>query len=201
MPADIKVYKLTAGGVRELIDEWSETSKKLTQDALQKHLSSRYGFKVKFISEDWLKGSYKECWESNQALYEAISTCALLHAYPGPNCFSSKLNYFDYTLGEEVAELTKICGADAILFVYGVDHEATVGRNILMIWNMFVGAATGVTVIPLNPSIMTIGLVDGASGDVEWFKITPADTEYSFVNKGNIDTLIEWLTRDLISEK
>ena len=39
MPPNIEVYKLTAGGVRELIDEWSDESKKLIEKSLKIHLS------------------------------------------------------------------------------------------------------------------------------------------------------------------
>lgn len=201
MPADIEVYKLTAGGVRELVDEWSDTSKKFTQEALKKHLSERYGFTIKFISEDWLKNNYKELWKSNQALYNAVVSAALIHAYPGPNAFRYKLTNFDYTLGPEVQELARVCEADALLFINGIDHEATAGRIALLFWNVIVGAATGVTAIPLNPSFMAMGLIDTSSGDVELLKVSPADTEYSFINEKQMDSLTEWLTRDFLTKK
>ena len=60
MPPDIEVYKITAGGVRELIDQWSDETKKFTIEALEEHLGQRYGYKVNFISEEWLKSNHKE---------------------------------------------------------------------------------------------------------------------------------------------
>lgn len=201
LPPDIKVYRLTAGGVRELVDEWSDRAKSLTKTALEKHLGERYGIEIKFISEDWLKGSYKNIWEPNEALYNAIAMSALLHAYPGPNAFRSKLKTFDYTLGKETEELSKTCSADTLLFISGFDHEATAGRVALMVWNLMVGAFTGVVIMPQNPSFMSIGLVDGKTGDLLWFKISPLDSEYSFRNEKNINTLTEWLTRDLLIKK
>lgn len=199
MPPDIEVYRLTAGGIRELIDEWSERSKKITQEALKKYLGERYGFEIIFISEDWLKENHKDNWVSNKALYNAVAMSSLLHAYPGPNVFRSKLLNFDYTLGKKVNELATICNADTILFVNGFDHEATAGRVALMVWNIMVGAFTGVTIIPLNPSFMSMGLVDGETGDLIWFKVSPSNSEYSFRNEGNINTLVEWMTRDLLT--
>ena len=201
MPPDIEVYKLTAGGVRELIDEWSDTAKQLTQNALQDYFSQRYGFKVKFILEDWLKNNYKELWKTNQSLYNAVVAAALTHAYYGPNVFRDKLTNFDYTLGSEIQELAKACDADALLFINGVDHEATAGRIALLVWDIIVGAATGTTIIPLNPSFMSVGLIDAKSGDVEYLKVNNSDTEYSFINKKQIDILVEWLTRDFSIKK
>ena len=201
MPADIKVYQLTAGGVQELIDEWSESSKQMTQEALRQYLGERFGFTMKFIDEGWLKENHKDLWNANRALYEAVSYSALAHAYPGPDTFKDKVEMFDYTLGEEIQDLAKACEADALLFISGFDYEATAGRTALLFWNIMVGAVTGVTVIPKNPSLMTIGMVNAKTGSLDWFKISPADMEYSFRNKKHIEVLVEWLTRDFLKTK
>lgn len=201
LPPDIKVYKLTAGGVRELMDEWNEESKALVSQALQKYLGQRYGFHVKFIQEDLLEANCRELWVSTKALYNTVAVNVLMHAYPGPNAFTSKLENFDFTLGPEVSEIAQVCDADALLFVSGYDHEATGGRIALSYWNYFMGALTGVTTILKNPSFMSIALVDGETGDLLSFNASPSCSEYNFRNKGNIDTLIEWLTRDFLVKK
>lgn len=201
MPADIEVYQLSAGGIKELIDEWSETAKRLTRESLQKHFAERYGFNIKFIEEDWLKENHKELWQVNKGLYQAVALSALLHAYPGPNTFPSKVKNFDYTLGKEIQTLAQACGADALLFIHGIDHEATAGRVALFWWNVLMGVATGVTVLPTNPSFMAMGLVDSKSGDVEWFKVNSPDSEYSFRSPAHMDSLIEWMTRDFLRKK
>ena len=201
LPADIEVYQLSAGGVRELIDEWSDKAKADTADALKKHLAERYGFQIKFIDEQWLKDNHKEAWNDNLALYNAVAYSALLHAYPGDNTFPDKMKNFDYTLGQEIQDLAKICEADALLFVYGVDHEATAGRTALLVWNLLMGAATGITIIPTNPTSMSMGLVDGKAGDMTWFKVSAPGQEYSFRNEKHMDVLIEWFTKDFLSKK
>ncbi len=201
MPADIEVYQFSAGGIRELMDEWSDQAKELVRQALEKHFASRYGFEIKFIDEKWLKENDKELWETNRGLYTAVAVSALLHAYPGPNTFPDKIKNFDYTLGEEIQALAKLCGADALLFIHGFDHEATAGRVALFWWNVLMGVATGVTILPTNPSFMAMGLADGTTGEVEWFKINPPETEYSFRNQNHMDSLIEWMTRDFLRKK
>jgi hypothetical protein len=201
LPPDIKVYKLTAGGVRELIDEWNEESKSLVWQALEKHLGQRYGFNIKFIQEGQLESNCKALWISTKALYNVVSINALVHGYPGPNAFASKLENFDFTLGPEVNDIAKVCGADALLFVSGYDHEATGGRIALSCWNYFVGALTGITTILRNPSFMSVALVDAQTGDLLCFNTSPLSSEYSFRNKRDMDTLVEWLTRDLLLKK
>ncbi len=201
LPPDIKVYKLTAGGVRELMDEWNEKSKVLVQQALQKYLAQNYGYKIKFIQENLLENNCKTVWDSTKPLYNTVASNALMHAYPGFNAFPSKLNNFDYTLGPDVKKIADACGADTLLFVSGFDHEATAGRNALTCWNYFMGALTGVTTILFNPSFMSIALVDGQTGNLLYFNASPASSEYSFRDRGNIDSLIEWLTRGLSVKK
>ncbi|OGX23958.1 MAG: hypothetical protein A3D10_01695 [Omnitrophica WOR_2 bacterium RIFCSPHIGHO2_02_FULL_48_11] len=201
MPPDVEVYKLTAGNVRELMDEWSTQSKRFIKKSLETHLAERFGFNIKFVEEDWLKTNHKELWNTHRALYNAVAISALLHSYPGENIFQTKVKNFDYTLGPDVAELASVCGADAFLFIYGFDHEATAGRVALWWWNLVVGAATGVTILPTNPSALMLGLVDGKTGDVIWFKTSQPQTEYSFRTEKHMDKLIEWLTRDLINKK
>jgi len=205
MPPDIEVYKLTAGGVRELMDEWTDQAKATIQEALKKHLGNRYGFEMKFISRDWLKENHKDLWFAHKALYNAVSLSAYKHAfalgYRGIEPFRTKIKNFDYSLGVEVGELAKACGADALLFIYGYDHIPTAGRSILLFWNIMVGAVTGVTYVPINPSALTAGLVFGETGDLEWFKITPPNAQYNFRNQKNMDYLIEWITRDMLPQK
>ena len=201
MPPDVKVFKITAGGVTEQIDEWSDQSKKLIEAALKKHLGERYGFEIKFVSEDWLKTNHKDVWTANRALYEAVCLSALLHAYSDINTFPAKLKNFDYTLGEEVQELSSIVQTDALLFVYGFDYEATACRAALWWWNLSLAVLTGSSLLPTNPSMMIVGLVDGKAGDVVWFKTSNPSVEYSFRSEKHIDMLMEWLLKDLVKKK
>lgn len=201
LPADIQVYKLTAGGTREPVDEWSDESKLLIRAALQNHLGARYGYTITFIDEEWLKEHAPQSWPAHKALYSAVSRCALMHAYPGRQTFATKKTVFDYTLGEDIAHLADACGADALLFIHGVNHEATAGRKALLFWNVLTSSVAGVVSIPLNPTFMAMGLADGAGGEILWFKTNLPRSEYTFRNPGSIHALIEWFTRDLAVQK
>jgi len=201
MPADIEVYSLTAGGMRELIDEWNDIAEQLIKENLKEHLADRFGFTTKFIEEDWLKQNYKDLWNSNRALYNAVAMSALLHTFSMENIFPTKKKNFDYTLGIEVESLANVCQADALLFVYGFDHEATGGRAALAVWNFLLGAALGTVILTPNPSGMFMGVVDAHTGELIWFKTSNPQSEYSFRNEKHINNLMEWLTRDLLKKE
>ncbi len=201
MPPDVKVYKLTAGGMREEMDEWSDQAKAYIKEGLERHLGQSQNVNIKFVDEKWLKDNYKDLWRENRALYNAISLSVFNHAYPGVNAFPTKVKNFDYTLGPEVAELNKVVGGDAMAFIYAYDTQATGGRRALWWLNLTMALATGVYYLPTNPSGMALGLVNGQTGNLEWIKVTPADAEYDFQNPKHIDVLTEWITRDLVKKK
>jgi hypothetical protein len=195
MPPDVKVYKISAGGVPEEMDEWNEQAKSYIAEALNKNLAGRFKVEIKFIDEPWLKRQHNDLWRDQRALYNAVSHSALMHGYPGLYGFPDKQTTFDYTLGPDLKKLSGICGADAMLFVWGYDYETSAGRMWVEIFN-----AAILGVYSTHPSALTLGLVNGQTGDLEWFVTSPADTEYSFRNKKHLNTLVEWLTRNYIKK-
>jgi len=46
-----------------------------------------------------------------------------------------------------------------------------------------------------------MGLVDGETGDVTFFKATRENMEYSFIRANHINLLIKWMTEDFIKEE
>ncbi len=195
MPPDVKVNELTAGGVTQEIDEWSQKAKEYITEALKKHLSERFNVQVKFIEEPWLKKEHKELWRDYRSLYDAVSYSALMHAYPGIDEFPYKKEKFDYTLGADISQLSSVCGADAVLFIWGFDIETSTGRK----WVEFFDAAVlGVSFI--HPSALTFGLVNGKTGDLEWYVTSPGG-EYNFRNEKQLDGLVEWMTQNYVIKK
>ncbi len=195
LPPDLKVYKLTAGGVRELIDSWSEEAKTNFVEAAVREIPAYAEWRVRRVGAEDLAG-HESLWKDQKALFAAVMSCAVSHAL-GPDAFPAKKKTFDYTMGPAVGEISRALGADALLFTIGYDHDATVGRKALLFWNLVVGAATGVVAVPRNPSFLVTALVDGRTGDVEWFKVSPPDGEYTFRNEANMESLVRWMVRDL----
>ena len=197
MPADITIYQINVGGVREIIDEWSLKAKELINQSLEANLTNQFQFKIKFISEAKLKNDYTEIWDAQRSLYEAVSISAYLHTFAPMEIFPEKLKVFDYTMGPEIKELAELCQADALLFVFGFDNEATAGRQVSVFFNLLLQAAVGGTAyyVP-DPNLLVLGLVDGKTGDLLWFKALPSEANYDFRNPKHVDLMIKWFLKD-----
>jgi len=201
LPPGIEVYKFMVGDTRELIDEWTNETKRVVIDSLQTYFKQNTNFEIKLIQEDWLKQNAPDVWRDEKTLYQAVASSAYLHAFNFAEPFPTKRQVFDYTVGSEINQLARTCGADYLLFVYGFDHEATTGRKALLYWNVLIGAVTGVVEVPLNPSLLMVGLVDGKTGDVDYLKVTPPEKEYSFRNQKAMEKLAQWMIEDLLEKK
>lgn len=200
MPLDVNVYLLKAGNTRELMDEWSDQAKGNIIKSFQKYLGEKQSYKLKFIELSWLKSQNEQLWVDNRVLYEAVAQMAVTTAVPKENAlFPTKRNKFDYTLGAEAAELGRICDADLLLFVNGYDNDSTLGRMTLGMFNAVVMATlTGVYYVPVNPSSLSMALVNAKTGNLEWFKVTPSEGEYEFRNEKRMDQLVEWMLREIV---
>lgn len=189
MPPDVKMYEITAGGMTQEMDEWSELAKKNITEALKKKLADRYEVKIKFIEEKWLKENKKDAWLANNALYNAVSDSAYTHAFNGLGQFPAKKEIFDYSLGTEIASLSTGLDADALLFVWGVDTQVSAGRAAV---EFFQAALAGVYYF--HTSVLTLGLIDAKTGDLEWIAVPPNAKEYDFRNPKHIEVLVGCLT-------
>jgi hypothetical protein len=181
LPAEIKVYQIDAGGVREEMTEWSTQARTNVVSALENEVQAKMKTVVKIVSEESLTKE-KERAEETRALYAAVSAMILLHTYPNPNLpsllFEEKLKDFDYSLGTEVGSLAM--GADALLFLDAQDHVWTTGRQALqalgVILGVGAGVATGVVIIPqlAGGTGVRAALVDSATGDILWINAVGA---------------------------
>lgn len=196
MPPDVKMFEISAGGMTQQMDEWSEDAKKHITEALKKNLAERYELKVKFVDEKWLKENFKDAWRDNRALYNAVSDSVYSHGFPGIGAFPHKKEVFDYTLGPDIQKLSSSLDADALLFVWGIDYETTGGRAAV---EFFQAAIIGVYYY--HPSVLTMGLVNAKSGDLDWIAITPGGTEYNFRNEKHIEKVVECLTSSYLKKE
>ena len=164
MPPDMKVYRLTAGGVTELMDEWSEQGRRNAGSALQNLLAEQGGYSFREFSpgdDPKLQDEYEDA----RTLFQAVVNSLFFRlAIPG------KRGQSGFSLGPLPA-LASATGADALLFVHGVDYISTGGRVALMT----IGAMFGVA-IPGGHTRLVAGLVDVRTGDVIWLNSTGSGT-------------------------
>ncbi|MCB9771327.1 MAG: hypothetical protein H6754_02085 [Candidatus Omnitrophica bacterium] len=196
MPPDVKMFEISAGGISQEMDEWGEAAKKNIIEALKKNLADRYELNVKFIDEKWLKEKYKDAWRDNRSLYNAVSDSVYTHAFRGVGVFPYKVAAFEYTLGPEIDKLSSGLDADALLFIWGIDYELTGGRKAMEFFQAAIGG-----VYYFHPSVLTMGLVNAKTGDLDWIAISPTATEYNFRNQKHIESVVEWLTRSYLKKE
>ncbi len=160
-PASVKIYQLSAGGVKELVSEWSDSGRRNVTSAVVAEIARK---SVGAQTVDAEKETADEL-EDVFRLYEAIATSITWHTYPGEHLFPEKLKRFEYSVGP-IDRILKKCKSDALLVVYAHDEISTGGRKALMALSsipLIGGAAPhrGITAV-------SMGLFD-RSGALLWY--------------------------------
>jgi len=187
---DIKGYEFTAGGVRELRDEWCSKSRDNVEEATIKCLHD----KLADVKPTPVNGEVQEELEEVYALYKAVSTSIQLHIY-GPFGFPEKKKNFDYSVGS-IKRILETLGADVLIFVYGSDEISTSGRKALQAGAVAIGLLTGVIVIPRGGiTEVSVGTVD-ASGSILWYNVKRAEGGYDLRNRESAINLLTEILSD-----
>lgn len=161
LPANIKVYEVTAGDVSEEVPEWSAEVSKNVLKALSETIKSD-----KSLSEvgfPRLAPVSAAVVEEHIALYKLVADTAVSTE------LDHKVRRFDFSIGPGLATLQRETGADAAIMVYGRDYVSTAGRKAkAVLGNLpIVGAFTGPPPA-LGRSWVGIGVIDLRTGDLLW---------------------------------
>lgn len=197
LPPRVEVFQLTAGGIKEKMDEWSAEAKKNVMTAIEGELTGRPGLLIKPLSEDSLPREVESDLEETQALFDAVNASIIFHTYgPPEQLFSDKIKGFDYSLGQEVEGL-RILEADALLLVRGVDHISTEGRKALQTGAVLLGALVGVVVVPRGGvAAVSIALVDAHSGSILWYNFKGSAGGHDLRDPTSAASLVKGLLKD-----
>lgn len=187
---DIKIYELTAGGVRELRDDWCVKGKENVQKATMECLGER-PLEIKPITID--KESEEEM-EEIYALYRAVSTSINLHTQ-GDNKFPEKVKNFDYSIGS-IENILKRYEVDSLMLVNGFDEISSSGRQALKAAGIIAGALTGVVIIPRSGiTIISVSLLD-PSGAILWYNIKGSQGGYDLRNPESATKFVREILSD-----
>lgn len=189
---DMKIYELTAGGIRELREDWSAAGREHFSTALTAELKRR-SLEPSVLSPEE-QGT--EDIEDIHALYKAVREAILTHTYDhtlGRYLFPEKMERFDYSLGSVEPVLTGL-GVDALLLVSAMDEISTAGRKALMV----VGAFTG-TQLRAGITWANMALVD-KSGSILWFNPNPGGS-YNLREAEDASKLVGRLLKEFPGEE
>lgn len=189
VPPDVKVYQITAGEVREQMDEWSETARTNVLAAMRKRLGSGRVLTVREFDPAKSQAAREE-FEDASPLFQAVALSAVLHTYRPETQFKTKMDRFDYSLGPLPA-LAEASEADALVFVRAVDNISTGGRVARNVALVLIGAAAGVVIIPQGGvTAMSAALVDARTGDILWFNTHASGGGHDLRDPASAETFV-----------
>jgi len=192
---DIKIFQMTAGGMTELMDEWTNEAKKNVLDYTVERINENPNISLSgIIKEEDLAEADRDFLKTQKGVLNAIAR-SVEAVYMPHSVFGHKRKNFDYTAGPKIAKLLEFADCDAFLFVSGSNHRWTPGRTALSVASFMMGVAvsvfTGVSVY-LGPlpqhEWLTIALVEAKTGDIIWvyYKSRPGDLNADLVAKKHI---------------
>jgi len=189
----VEVYELTAGGVRELKQEWCNIGLENVASAVLQNLQ---GIQYQIMDKD-LTPELEEKIEDVRALYNAVSYSIQVHAMnpESPNAFPAKIANFDYSIGP-IEDILQELDADGIILVYGSDEISTGGRQGLMAAGIIVGAFTGVYVAPRSGITSINASIINPEGTIIWYSSKASAGTHDLRNKESVDKIIQELFSD-----
>jgi len=183
---DVEISEVSAGGVKEIRDDWCAEGLENVVNSLQKTLAQKkVDYKRIFVDSD-----FKKEIEDIRTLYRAVSLSIRLHAIgSGPHVFPEKAKSFDYSIGS-IDPIVDRYDCDALIVVYGTDEISTGGRKALMALSTIASAFTGVVIVPRGGmATVNFALID-SSGNILWYN-SRSEGGYDLRNQESAQKLID----------
>lgn len=163
IPASVKVFEVTAGGVSEEVPDWSKEASGNVLKTVSAALTKAKDAPMQEIAMPQMAASETALINEYMALYQLVVNTA------SSSGLKHKLKRFDYSIGPGLAPLLSKTGADAVVMVFGRDYASTAGRKTkavlgkIPIVNIFTGGE-----VELGHSFIHIGILDLKTGDLLW---------------------------------
>ncbi len=188
VPADIRIYEMTAGDVEELRDDWSDKGRENVMRASQTGLKN-LNVQVKSLT---IHKEFENEMEDIQALYWAVSVSILRYTYSEQGIPEKRKN-FVYSVGP-MKKFLDAHGVDAVLLVNGYDEISTGGRKALRALSMLTSIVTGVTKRSGRTG-MSAALID-KSGSVLWYNINVQEGGYDLRDADSAKNMVNLVFSD-----
>lgn len=196
MQPDINVGVLTAGGMVEPREDWTEEARRnVTQSLISRQ--NRHGGRTKVANSREDTGADPALVEDLTDLHNMVGAAIILHkysAFPLP----TKRDKFDWTLGERAVEFGTTAQYDYALFLHAQDSFSSGGRVALQVLSAL-GCGFGVCVMPTGGAqVAFASLVDLRSGKVVWFN-TLASSVGDIRTAEGADKMVEKLLESMVA--
>jgi hypothetical protein len=192
MQPDIQVAVLTAGGMLEPRQDWTDQARAHAIKALQEQQESRGGHIAVATSLADAGGDPQAVIELTR-LHTVVGNAIKLHKYSVLE-LPTKSDAFDWTLGDLAVSYGQATSYDYALFLHAQDSFASGGRVALQAMSLL-SCAVGVCVMPQGGSqIAFASLVDLKTGQIVWFNFLSSgvgDIRTADGAKRMVDELLE----------
>ncbi len=169
MPMDVTLARLTAGGVQEVVEEWTTAARRNLLRALRAELVRRDVRLVlhKAVNDEHAFDRVGEGPDlALMRLHRLVGFAILTHKFLGEK-LPTKKGRFDWTLGKTAHRLSEGTRADHALFVFIHDTYSSFTRKLLY----SLTAGLGLGIVDLGSTVGFASLVDLRTGQVVWFQV------------------------------
>jgi hypothetical protein len=170
MQPDVAVGQVTAGGVVEQREDWTNQGRDNVLKALAAQEAAQGAVARIATSVDetgWDPAAARDLI----ALHRAVGAAIAAHKY-GAFPLPTKKDHFDWTLGEQAVAFGTATHYDYALFVHARDSFTSGGRVAVQALGILGCALTGVCVVAGGgQQVAYASLVDLKTGNVVWFNV------------------------------
>jgi hypothetical protein len=163
LPPEVRMLEVTAGGIAEIVEEWSKKANENLIAALKERVRTKQMFEI--VEMPALSPEEQEILDQHTAMYEVVASNAYQFGMLRDDSWTERSKELNYTVGSGLRFLADETGADAALFIVGFDSVSTTGRRLLFVVTTIM---FGLPVIPPGLSYVAAGLVDLRSGKLLW---------------------------------
>ena len=164
VPADFVITDVTFGKTEERVVSAEKKASKALAAHVQELGRSQQSFEL--IDFETLSEEDQELVLQHRALFATMVSQMLLVKEEAVGAWSTKADYFDYTLGSGMADLARRHQLDTALLVVGKDKVRSTSRKVF-------DAITAVLPVgeslSAQPAAVVLGVIDVATGNVLMF--------------------------------
>ena len=173
LPLKIEVKEMSAGGLSDVVPEWTDQAKRHLRANLLQEGESALVANQQIVELPALSDEERASLEEHVSLAKLVWADAHVLTHFGGPAWAHKAKHFDYGIGPGLAHLADKANADKALIIIGEDVHTTSGRKAMAIGLAALGVA-----VPLGHTILVGKLVDLRSGDVLWMNtwVSAGDT-------------------------
>lgn len=171
---EIHLFEISAGGVPEKVYAWGDEARKAVRAAVLEENGERRALTL--IDPPQLEPDDQADLDRHAAMFRRVADQISAVKEANDSVWKEREKTLEFTLGPGLRRIAQRSGAEAVLFVDGIDFVSSIGRRAVFVLTTLL---FGLPVLPPGSAYLQAGLVDMRSGDVLWlgrdYNLSPRD--------------------------